>query len=81
MEAPNFLGVGDKDKGANMSTIATNILRDFEAAVANYPTTAADTAEPRPAAHVLMRRLCEQAEGTRIGYREWVFPDGSELQT
>ena len=64
-----------------MSTIATNILRDFETEIANATLSSVNQAEPKPAAHVLMRRLCEEAEGTRIGYRMWVFPDGSQLQT
>ena len=76
-----------------MSTIATDILRNYEAEIANAgtgpatagantgATTGANGAPSRPAAHMVMRRLCEQAQGTRIGYREWVFPDGSQLQT
>jgi len=63
-----------------MTTIATDILRDYEHEVGNLQTTR-EAEEPglQATPYLLMLRLCEQAQGTRIGYHEWVFPDGSQL--
>ena len=63
-----------------MATIATDILRDYEAEVANLNTKTADHAKTDSTPLGVMLRLCEEADGTRIGYHEWVFPDGSQLQ-
>ncbi|NBC34265.1 MAG: hypothetical protein GVY13_16435 [Alphaproteobacteria bacterium] len=63
-----------------MTTIATDILRDYEQEVANLPKAkGAETSDMATTPYLLMLRLCEQAHGTRIGYHEWVFPDGSQL--
>lgn len=63
-----------------MTTIATDILRDYEHEVANLPkANGAEESEMATTPYLLMLRLCEQADGTRIGYHEWVFPDGSQL--
>ena len=63
-----------------MTTIATDILRDYEAEVADLKAKSPDHADTGFTPRVVMLRLCEKAEGTRIGYHEWVFPDGSQLQ-
>lgn len=63
-----------------MSTIATTILRDLQAQTAGVSSTSINKGEPKAAAQSVIRRLCEQARGIRIGSRKWVFPDGSELQ-
>lgn len=62
-----------------MTTIATDILRDYEHEVGNLQTAQAEKTEVEATSYLVMLRLCEQAQGTRIGYHEWVFPDGSQL--
>ena len=64
-----------------MTTIATDILRDFEARRTNLRQDHAAEAGGCSPARQLMRDLCEQAHGIRLSFNEWVFPDGSELQT
>jgi|GEM_PF-1841518 len=63
-----------------MTTIATDILRDYEAEIAHCPDADTRAAAERAPQRIL-NRLCEAAKGIRIGYHEWVFPDGSELIT
>ncbi len=63
-----------------MTTIATDILRDYEAEIA-HTAEAGHAADAERTPRRILMRLCEAARGIRIGYHEWVFPDGSELIT
>ena len=67
-------------EAGDMSTIATDILRDCESEIADLRFTTMGTAGTQPGRHEVLLRLCEEAHGTRIGYHDWVFPDGSQLR-
>jgi hypothetical protein len=71
----------DKNGVGEMTTIAAEILRDFEARRAELRDEPAGKAPGPNPARLLMRKLCEDAQGIRISFHEWVFPDGSALMT
>ncbi len=63
-----------------MTTIAADILRDYQSRKTTAAADDSGMAERGMAARMLMRKLCEDAKGIRISFSEWVFPDGSQLQ-
>lgn len=68
-------------RGPDMTTIAADILRAVHDRREQVGPTAPYTEPDTHAVRRLMRQLCEEAQGIRIAFDAWVFPDGSELHS